>query len=142
MNFYYYSFNEYRKLDEKIKSNFLFLSTAYTTPSYWSGNEFKLFVPSKDLFLDACQNFEKSHFEERYKNQIYSLNRTKIINQLKEISKGKDVVFLVWETENKKSERDIFIPWLTQCSKNDIKFYSFSNKLKIIQNKNQDFLNI
>lgn len=142
MNFYYYSFNEYRKLDEKVKSDFLFLSTAYTTPSYWSGKSFIPFVPDKDLFLDACQNFSESNYEERYLKQLNLYDRTYILQALNKISNGKDIVFLVWEAENKPSERDLFIPWLTQCSKNDIKFYSFSNKLKIIQNNNQNFLNI
>ena len=94
------------------------------------------------MFLDACQDFQKSNFEKRYKNQIYSLNRNEILNQLKNLSQGKDVVFLVWEAENKPSERDLFIPWLTQCSKNDIKFYSFLNKLKCLNNENQKLLNI
>ena len=134
MKFYYYSFNEYRKLDENIKSNFLFLSTAYTTPIYWNGEEFTPFVPTEDLFLDACQAFKKSNFEERYKNQINSLNRNKILNQLKELSNGKDIVFLVWEAENKPSERDVFIPWITNTSLSDIKFFSFSDKLKYINN--------
>ena len=134
MKFYYYSFNEYRKLDENIKSNFLFLSTAYTTPIYWNGEEFTPFVPTEDLFLDACQDFKKSNFEERYKNQINSLNRNKILNQLKELSNGKDIVFLVWEAENKPSERDVFIPWITNTSLSDIKFFSFSDKLKYINN--------
>jgi len=142
MNFYYYSFNEYRKLDEQTKSNFLFLSTAYTTPSYWNGQEFKPFVPSKDLFLDACQNFSESNYEERYLEQLNKFDRIKVINYLKKLSNNKDIVFLVWEAENKPSERDLFIPWLTQCSKNDIKFYSFLNKLKIIQNENLNVLNI
>jgi hypothetical protein len=31
----------------------------------------------------------------------------------------------VWEDESKKSERDIFIPWLTQTSLKDIKSFSF-----------------
>lgn len=128
MKFYYYSFNEYRKLDEKIKSDFLFLSTAYTTPSYWNGQEFTPFVPTEDLFLDACQDFEKSNFEERYKNQIYSLNRNEILNQLKNLSQDKDIVFLVWEAENKNSERDIFISWLTNTSLSDLKFFSFSKR--------------
>jgi hypothetical protein len=43
---------------------------------------------------------------------------------------------LVWEAENKPSERDIFIPWLINCTKNDIKAFSFLSYLKQKQTQN------
>lgn len=130
MKFYYYSFNEYRKLDKRIKEKFTFLSTAYTSPGYWSGDEFKPFKPTDDLFHDACINFGESKFEERYKNQIYSLDKNEILKELKEMSNGKDIVFLVWEAENKSSERDIFIPWLMNCTIKDMRNFSFGLRLQ------------
>ena len=142
MKFYYYSFKEYAKLDPRIKDQFLFLSTAYTVPIYWNGSDFKPFVPTKELFQDACIDFQRSNFEERYVNQIYSLNRNKIINELREMSKGKDIVFLVWEDETRGSERDIFIPWLTNSSIKDLKNFSFSRALEMINNHSKSVFDI
>ena len=113
---------------KKLNLTFYFYQPHIQHQSYWNGQEFTPFIPTEDLFLDACQDFEKSNFEERYREQIYSLNRNEILNQLKNISQGKDVVFLVWEAENKNSERDIFIPWLTNTSLSDLKFFSFSKR--------------
>lgn len=142
MKFYYYSFKEYAKLDTKIKDQFLFLSTAYTVPIYWDGLDFEPFVPTKELFQDACIDFKRSNFEERYINQIYSLNKNEIFNELKELSKGKDIVFLVWEDETRDSERDIFIPWLTNSSIKDIKNFSFSRALEMINNHSKSVFDI
>ena len=88
MKFYYFYFKEYSKIDPKVRDQFLFLSTAYTVPSYWNGLEFTPFVPSKELFYDACIDFKTSQFEERYKCQIYSLNLHDIFNELKQMSNG------------------------------------------------------
>lgn len=142
MKFYYYSFKEYSKLDPKIKDQFLFLSTAYTVPIYWNGLDFIPFVPTKELFQDACIDFQKSNFEERYINQIYSLDRNEIINELIEMSKGKDIVFLVWEDETRGSERDIFIPWLTNSSIKDLRNFSFSRALEMINNHSKSVFDI
>lgn len=142
MKFYYYSFNEYHKLSDKIKQKFIFLATSYTVPKYYDGLEFKPFVPSKELFFDGCKDFEHSNYQQRYKDQIYSLNRENILIQLEQIAKDKDVVFLVWEGENKDSERDIFIPWLTNTTINDIKYFSFSNKTSIIEKESNLLFNI
>ena len=142
INFYYYSFKEYQKLDKSVKDQFTFLSTSYSTPVYWSGMEFAEFVPSKQLFQDACLEYKTSHFEERYKAQIYGLNSSEIIKKLNELSPDKDVVFLVWEDETKGSERDIFIPWLTNSSICDLKNFSFSRKLEVLNNKCQNLFAI
>lgn len=142
MKFYYFSFKEYSKIDPKVRDQFLFLSTAYTVPSYWNGLEFKPFVPSKELFYDACIDFKTSQFEERYKCQIYSLNLHDIFNELKQMSNGKDIVFLVWEDETRGSERDIFIPWLTNSSLKDIKNFSFSRALEMIDNDSASLFKI
>ena len=91
INFYYYSFKEYQKLDKSVKEQFTFLSTSFSTPVYWNGIEFEPFVPTKELFHDACLDFETSNFEDRYKAQIYRLNRSEIIKKLNEISPDKDV---------------------------------------------------
>lgn len=128
MKFFYYSFNEWKKLDKNIKQNFIFLSTAKTHPSYFQGQVFKPFVPEDQLFFDACKNFAESNFEERYSKQIFSLNHLNILNELKQFN-SEIIVFLVWEPENKSSERDIFIPWLTKTNYKDIKAFSFSNYL-------------
>lgn len=140
--FYYFSFKEYQKLDKNIKDQFKFLSTSFSTPLYWDGESFDPFVPSKELFYDACKNFKESNFEERYKKQIYSLNKTKILKQLKRISDDKDIVFLVWEDENKESERDIFIPWLTNTTINERKYFSFSLKEKSIKIQQLNIFNL
>jgi len=142
MRFFYLSFKEWKNLDKDIKDKFIFLSTAYTTPMYWDGKDFFPFVPSKELFKDACINFEKSNFEERYKQQIFSLDRNAILNQLKEEYQNKDIVFLVWEDETKGSERDIFIPWLTNSSIKDIKNYSFLRRQDEIKYHSEDFFNL
>lgn len=142
MKFYYYSFNEYHKLDKEIKKKFLFLATSYTVPSYFEGEQFIPFVPNKQLFQDACLNFETSNFENRYLNQILSLTKSQILEQLEIISNGKDIVFLVWEAENKPSERDIFIPWLTNTTIKDIKYFSFTKKLEVLNNENKLIFNI
>jgi len=142
MKFWYYSFNEYHKLAKEIQNKFVFLATSYTIPSYFEGEQFIPFVPNKQLFQDACLNFETSNFEERYIKQIYSLNKDFIFEQLDVLSHGKDIVFLVWEAENKPSERDIFIPWLTNTTINDIKYFSFSKKLETINNENLNVFNI
>ena len=135
MRFYYLSFKEWKNLDKDIKNSFVFLSTAYTVPIYWNGKDFLPFVPSEELFKDACIDFKRSNFEERYKKQIFSLDRNKILKQLKEKYQNKDIVFLVWEDETKGSERDIFIPWLTNSSIKDIKNYSFLRRLNDITNE-------
>ena len=44
INFYYYSFKEYQKLDKSVKDKFTFLSTSFSTPVYWNGLEFEEFV--------------------------------------------------------------------------------------------------
>lgn len=135
MRFYYLNFKEWKNLDKDIKNSFVFLSTAYTVPIYWNGKDFLPFVPSEELFKDACIDFKRSNFEERYKQQIFSLNRNEILKQLKEKYQNKDIVFLVWEDETKGSERDIFIPWLTNSSIKDIKNYSFLRRLNDIKNE-------
>lgn len=142
MKFYYYSFNEYHKLNDIIKQKYLFLATSYTVPKYFDGQMFKPFVPSKELFFDACKDFENSNYQNRYINQIYSLNKDDILKELQEISKGKDIVFLVWESENKSSERDIFIPWITNTTIKDIDYFSFSKKLEILDKENTNIFNI
>ena len=142
MKFYYYSFNEWHNLDKEIKNKFLFLATSYTVPKYFDGEQFKPFVPSKELFQDACKDFETSNFENRYLNQILGLSKKDILEQLEILSNGKDIVFLVWEAENKPSERDIFIPWLTNTTIKDIKYFSFTKKLEILNNENKQIFNI
>lgn len=142
MKFWYYSFNEYHKLTKEIQNKFVFLATSYTIPSYFNGEQFIPFVPTKELFQDACLNFETSNFENRYLNQILSLSKNDILEQLEVFSNGKDIVFLVWEAENKPSERDIFMPWLTNTTIKDIKYFSFSKKLEILNKENQQIFNI
>lgn len=142
MNFYYFSFKEYQKLDKDVKNQFTFLSTAFTTPIYWNGQNFDPFIPTKEIFYDACIDFKTSNFEKRYMYQILSLDKHQILNQLKEISPNKDIVFLVWEDETKGSERDIFIPWLTNSSIHDIKNFSFSRKLEILNNQSSSLFNL
>lgn len=129
MRFFYLSFNQWNKLDKKDKESYLFLSTAKTTPTYFNGKSFQPFVPSTQLFLDACRNFATSNFEQRYKQQIYSLNKDEIISKLSNFN-SKIIIFLVWEAENKQSERDIFMPWLTGIDISDIHIFSFSKYLK------------
>jgi hypothetical protein len=49
----------------------------------------------------------------------------------------------VWEAENKSSERDIFIPWLTNTSIKDLKSFSFTSYLNVQkQLKETDIFNI
>ena len=135
MKFFYCSFNEYRYFSDEIKSKYLFLNTAKTHPAYFQGYDFKPFIPSDKLFFDACKDFKNSNFEQRYFNQINSLSFKGIINALEQF--GQDIiVFLVWEAENKPSERDIFIPWLYNCEVKDISAFSFTTYLK-----NQQTLN-
>lgn len=142
MRFFYLSFKEWKNLDKDMKDSFTFLSTAYTVPIYWEGNEFLPFIPNKELFKDACIDFETSNFEERYKIQIFSLDKTEILKQLKKLSNEKDIVFLVWEDETKGSERDIFIPWLTNSSIKDIKNYSFLRRLNDIKNESNTLFDL
>lgn len=142
MKFWFYSFNEYHKLTKEIQNKFVFLATSYTVPLYFNGEQFIPFVPTKELFQDACLNFETSNFENRYLNQILSLSKNDILEQLEVFSNGKDIVFLVWEAENKPSERDIFMPWLTNTTIKDIKYFSFSKKLEILNKENQQIFNI
>ena len=113
----------------------MFLATSYTTPVYFTGKKFLPFVPSESLHKDACLDFPNSNFMERYTKQIYSLNKENIFNQLKQYNRN-IIVFLVWEAENKPSERDIFIPWLTNCTKNDINAFSFLSYLKQKETQN------
>lgn len=129
MKFFYLSFNQWNKLDKLDKQQYLFLSTAKTTPVYFTGQSFYPFVPSTQLFLAACKNFAESNFEQRYKQQIYSLNKDKILQQLQKF-KTEIIIFLIWEAENKQSQRDIFIPWLTNSDISNIHAFSFSTYLK------------
>lgn len=140
MKYFYLSFNEWRKLPKEVKEQYTFLSTAKTHPGDFEGESFIPFVPTRDLFYDACRNFEESNFDERYKKQIYSLDKEDIKYELKEY--GEIIIFLVWEAENKLSERDIFIPWLTSTDLKDIKTFSFSRYLENLQNKNDDLFEI
>ncbi len=140
MKFFYCSFNEWKKLETNIKKQYLFLATSYTTPVYFTGKKFNQFVPSESLHKDACVDFPNSNFMERYTQQIHLLNKHEIFNLLKQYNRN-IIVFLVWEAENKPSERDVFIPWLTNCNKNDIKAFSFLSYLnqKEIQNNSNIF---
>jgi hypothetical protein len=132
MKFFYYSFNEYNKLTAVDKQKYTFLSTAKTHPSYFKGDSFYPFIPSKELFFDACKDFASSNYEQRYAQQIYKLNYEEILTQLKKYNSD-IIVFLVWEAENKSSERDIFIPWITKTHEKDIKSFSFTNHLNLIK---------
>jgi hypothetical protein len=138
MRFFYCSFNQYRKLSKTDKDNVLFLSTAFSSPNYFTGKQFYPFVPSQELHLDALYDFANCNFFERYKKQIESLDHSLILKYLKGYE-CEIIVFLFWEDESKKSERDILIPWLTKTSINDIYSFSFINFLqhkKIIENSN------
>jgi hypothetical protein len=129
MQFFYCSFNEWKKLDNQTKNSYLFLSTAYSDPVYFTGFKFLPFVPNEDLHNDAKYDFINCNFWERYTQQINSLNKSAIIDTLKQFNEN-IIVFLFWEAENKKSERDIIFPWLTNCNSKDIKNFSFISFLK------------
>ena len=83
-------------------------------------------------------HFETCNFFKRYKLQIESLSKEKILKLL-ETYNSEIIVFIVWEAENKQSERDIFIPWINDCTIKDVKSFSFTNYLltqKIIESEN------
>lgn len=141
MKFFYFSFNEYHKLSAVDKQKYTFLSTAKTHPSYFKGDSFYPFIPSKELFFDACKDFASSNYEQRYSQQIYELNHEEILTQLKQYNSD-IIVFLVWEAENKSSERDIFIPWITKTHEKDIKSFSFSNFLIEQNNIHKDIFDL
>jgi hypothetical protein len=124
MKFFYCAFKDYKKLPTEVKHNFLFLSTAVSDPWYFKGFKFLPFVPSKQIHDGINTSHDVHTFFVNYTSQINSLNRTEIINALKQFQE-EIIIFLVWEDESKKSERDIFIPWLTQTSLKDIKSFSF-----------------
>lgn len=69
-------------------------------------------------------SFETCNFFERYRLQIEALSKEKILKLLKQYA-SEIIVFLVWEAENKQSERDVFIAWLNNCTINDVKSFSF-----------------
>lgn len=82
-------------------------------------------------------SFETCNFFERYKLQIEALSKEKILKLLKQYN-SEIIVFLVWEAENKQSERDVFIAWLNNCTTNDVKSFSFTRYLstqKIIESE-------
>jgi hypothetical protein len=141
MKFFYYSFNEYRKLSIVDKNKYLFLSTAKTHPVYFKGQAFTPFIPDQQLFFDACKDFATSNYEQRYEKQINDLNHNEIIKQLSEYN-SEIIIFLVWEAENKSSERDIFIPWLTKTKYKDVKAFSFSNFLIEQNNIHKDIFDL
>lgn len=134
MKIYYCSFSYWRSLSVTEKSLFTFLSTARTVPKDFNGIQFEEFTPSWNLFKEACKHFAQSNFEHRYASQIYNLNRTKILEKLNQLSLNKDIVFLVWEEDNKPSERDIFIPWLMQCNVKDLQAFSLKTELTYRKN--------
>lgn len=137
MRFFYLSFNEWRKLTAVDRNKYLFLSTAKTDPVYFTGEKFYPFVPSDELFFDACKNFSTSNFEQRYNQQIQSLDKIKILEELQKFKK-QIIIFLVWEAENKQSQRDIFMPWLTNTPLKDISAFSFTKFLTISKIEKQN----
>ncbi len=139
MKIFYTNFSYWRKLSVTEKSNFLFLATSYTVPKDYDGLQFKEFVPNQNLFKEACQHFSLCNFEKRYTKQIYNLNQADILNKLRDLSQGKDIVFLVWEPDNKPSERDIFMPWILNIESKDIHEFSLEYELTYRKNNTSFF---
>lgn len=143
IRYFFCSFDFWKKLDKDIKDKFLFLATSYSIPKYYDGETFQYFVPSQQLFLDACRDFQNSHFEARYTHQIYSLDKYMIEILLRDYASRmnkNDIVFLVWESDNKPSERDIFMPWLLNLNTiKDVQNFSLASHLKDIQNNSNLF---
>ena len=99
MEIYTSYFANIKKLD---KDMYTFVSISLYPPKWYEGKVYKKVAPSNEILMDWKQGNKddeaKSHYERMYNFKILrKLSAKDILNDLQELSEGKDIVLLCFE---------------------------------------------
>ena len=104
-------YTSYFAMLKKIPEDMVPISIAISTPKWYQGECYKKIAP--DYFM--VENLKKYNDIDRYKKEYWSkikhLTVQGIVNDLKEISNGKDVVLLCYEKPTDFCHRHLIAKW-------------------------------
>ena len=106
------------RLDE---DRYCFIRVSKSKPAWLDGVKIigiEALYPHWDLINDwKSGNITWEAYRERYLYQLSFLSREDIVNQINEISRGKEAVLFCYEANNKPCHRHILAEWLDCCVK-------------------------
>ena len=107
-----------------IPSNILKVSIASESPKNYNGVTYKSLAPNAIDTIDLKYgriNFET--YKRRFNKKLSKLDVRKIVNTLKSLSMGMDVVLLCHESNNEYCHRKLVSNWINKNTSNKVEEY-------------------
>lgn len=83
-------------------------------PSWYKGKVYGKIAPSFDILMQYKQTKDEVTYTKQYKQFLQTLNAKEIVNDLKELSDGKEVVLLCYEKSSDFCHRYLVSEWLKE----------------------------
>lgn len=98
---------------KNIPSSIQPVSIAGKCPEWYHGTECKKLAPKKWFFNEWKKNGDNDFYVRNFNTEVLSvLDKEKVVEELKNLSYGRDVVLLCYETYDKFCHRHLVAEWL------------------------------
>lgn len=121
----YYAAN----LKSMEENNIVPIGISLIIPSWYKGLVYEKISPTPYILsLAKCENPDYRKYIDEYSKLLMKLDHNDVINELYNLSKGKDIALLCYETPKKFCHRHIFSDWIKYHTNIKIEEYMPTNK--------------
>jgi uncharacterized protein YeaO (DUF488 family) len=100
---------------KKLPKNIVTISICGKAPDSYKGVQYKKLAPKYDFFMKYKQDHDEGYYLEHFWNEVLNpLSVREIVDQLYNLSGGKDIVMLCYEKPDEFCHRHIVSEWLNK----------------------------
>jgi len=145
MNIYHSCFRFWRNFQDKDK--FCWIAITKSTPPDYFGNTYDKLAPIGSQYEEAVHPFNAKKFFNIYVQQLKSLNKKTVLDEIKAFSEnGNDIVLLNWEPLGVLSEGRLAYAWMMNMNMQMADFYDLETQLELMKKREtihgDNFLNV
>lgn len=100
---------------KKIPKDIVPIAICVSLPTWWHGLSLKKLAPTYDILMNYRNNFDEKEYIKRFYSEVLDkLDANKILDELKAMSNGKDIVLVCYESKDKFCHRHLVAEWLSK----------------------------
>ena len=105
---------------KNLPSDIVPISICAKPPYWYKGLQYKKLAPTYDILQNWHQERNKEVYKRHFKNQVlHKLHVYEIIEDLKKLSKGKDIALICYEKPGEFCHRKLVAEWLNSLYAKD-----------------------